>query len=123
MLNCFSVFDKKAEAFLTPFFLPTQGVAERSFQQCIEDQNHQFSLNPEDYILYHHGEFNIHTGVFVPLDHPEPILDGITCYKAIPKEKHELHRLRTAEIMRREEQNERMRKHRKKKKEKKNEKE
>ncbi len=57
-LEIFSVFDSKAEAFLPPFFLPMIGQATRVFQNCANDEAHQFGANPADYTLFHLGSFN-----------------------------------------------------------------
>lgn len=59
----FSIHDSKAEAYINPFFLPTEGLATRSFGDCVNDPNHQFYLNPADYTLFAIGEFDSDTGV------------------------------------------------------------
>lgn len=57
----FTVFDQAAEAYLTPFFLHSEGMAKRSFKDAIGDQSHQFGMNPEDYTLFHIGEYDDET--------------------------------------------------------------
>lgn len=57
-LHIFSVFDEKAEAYITPFFLPTIAMALRTFTDCAIDPEHQFGRHPADYTLYHVGTFD-----------------------------------------------------------------
>ncbi len=54
----FAVHDVKAEAYLPPFFLHTAGMAKRVFQDCVNDENHQWGRNPHDYTLFQLGAFN-----------------------------------------------------------------
>lgn len=54
----FTIYDDKAKAFLTPFFLPESGMAIRAFRDCINSADHQFGKNPEDYTLFTVGEFS-----------------------------------------------------------------
>lgn len=61
----FSVFDKKAGAYLPPFFLPEVAVAQRAFRDCVGDKSHAFGRHPEDYSLVHLGEFDDATGELV----------------------------------------------------------
>lgn len=65
----FSVFDQKAQAYLPPFFMHAEGMAIRSFGDCIEDPEHQFGKHPEDYTLYEIGEFDDSKGMVKPLPH------------------------------------------------------
>ena len=57
----FSVYDSKAEAYLPPFQADTLGLAERMFQDTINDPRTPFHKHPEDYTLYHIGTFDSHT--------------------------------------------------------------
>lgn len=64
-LQCFAVHDKKAQAFITPFYLPNEMMASRTFMDCINDDSHQFSKHPEDYSLFLIGTFDMNSGEFV----------------------------------------------------------
>jgi hypothetical protein len=70
-LKMFTVRDSKAEAYLTPFFLPNRGMAARVFGDCVGDRNHQFARHPEDHSLFELGDFDDVTGAIVL--HPEPV--------------------------------------------------
>jgi len=54
----FSVFDVKATAYGTPFFMPTIGMAIRAFTDVAADPQTQINKHPEDYVLYELGEFD-----------------------------------------------------------------
>jgi len=56
--NIFTIYDSKAHAYLTPFFLHNQDMAIRIFADCINDQSHQFGKHPEDYTLFHIGSWS-----------------------------------------------------------------
>lgn len=51
----FTIHDAAANAYLPPFCLPEQGMAMRTFGDCINDPKHQFSLHPSDYTLFRIG--------------------------------------------------------------------
>lgn len=65
-LNIYTVFDTKANAFLPPFFLPTDGMAVRTFKDAAEDEKHAFYKNAEDYILYRIGSYDDGTALLTP---------------------------------------------------------
>ncbi len=54
----FTIYDSKAEAYLPPFFLPTEGMAARTFQECCNSADHQFGKHPHDYTLFKLGTFD-----------------------------------------------------------------
>lgn len=58
ILNIFSVFDSKAEAFMSPFFMNSKGSAIRAFTEISHDKTHAFGKNPEDFTLFHLGSWN-----------------------------------------------------------------
>jgi len=60
----FSVYDTKAEAWLPPFFLPTLGMAQRMFADCVNDIRHAFSRHPADYTLFLLGSFDDGSAVY-----------------------------------------------------------
>jgi len=59
----FAIFDAAAERYIDPFPAPTLQVAIRGFQEACESDGHQFKKFPEDYALYHIGEFDAELGV------------------------------------------------------------
>ena len=67
-LEIFAVYDQKAQAYLPPFFVPTTGMGQRMFANCIQEEGHPFNLNPSDYTLYHIGSFEDSTAELTPRD-------------------------------------------------------
>lgn len=63
-LEIYSVYDSIAEAYITPFFLPNEGMALRTFGDMVNDQNHQFGKHPDQYTLFFFGEFDVSQGEF-----------------------------------------------------------
>lgn len=75
-LNAYSVMDVKSKLFARPHFQQTDGVAIRSFSQACEDDSTELNKYPEDFSLYHVGEFDIETGVLKPLERPKQICNA-----------------------------------------------
>ena len=59
-----SVHDSKAAAYLPPFLLPRSEMAVRTFSDCINSKDHQFSKHPADYTLFRLGMFDDEKGEF-----------------------------------------------------------
>lgn len=57
-MNIFTVYDTKAEAYLTPFYLKTKGLAVREITTCVNNPEHQFAKYPHDYVLFHLGTYD-----------------------------------------------------------------
>lgn len=66
VLNVYSVYDLKAKAFLSPFFLPQDAMAVRALIDAVSDSTHQFAKHPEDYQLFKLGSFDDALGVLTP---------------------------------------------------------
>lgn len=61
-LYAFSVLDKKAEYFSTPFFTRSLGEAVRGFGDEARNPDSQLAKHPNDFELYHIGYFHQHNG-------------------------------------------------------------
>jgi len=81
----FSVYDAKAEAYMQPWFLPTEALAVRAFQDCANDPEHNFGKHPEDYTLFMVGAWSPETGTLTCPDTPFAVLTGISAIH--PKKK------------------------------------
>lgn len=66
----YAVRDRAADAFIPPFFLPTDGMAIREFLQAAKDQNSKFFQHPTDFSLYKLGSFDDSNGMVRPLVEP-----------------------------------------------------
>lgn len=58
ILNAFTVYDCKAEAYLPPFFTLTPALAIRSFQTAANQEGHDFNKYAADYTLFQIGYFD-----------------------------------------------------------------
>lgn len=65
-MKIYTIYDQKAEAYLTPFFLPTNAAAIRSISDLVNDLDHQFGKHSSDYMLYLIGEYDEQTGTILP---------------------------------------------------------
>lgn len=68
VIRYYSVRDKKAEAFMTPFQARTDAEAIRSFTDACSDDKSPFYRYPEDFVLYRVAEWNETIGSFVPVN-------------------------------------------------------
>lgn len=65
----FTIFDTKAGYYLTPFFALNAGMALRSFEDMVNNDQTTLFLHPEDYSLICLGEYDDSVGVIVTSDH------------------------------------------------------
>ena len=72
-LNICSVKDRAADAFGRPMFVPSTGVAIRSFSDELNrnDADNQLYNHPDDFDLYEFGVFDDNTGLFDLYDQPK----------------------------------------------------
>ncbi|AXL14758.1 nonstructural protein [Microviridae sp.] len=73
----YTIYDSKAEAYLPPFFMHQQGMALRTFTDCVNDPNHAFGKHPEDYTLFNAGIFDDDLGT-ITQDKLESVANGLT---------------------------------------------
>lgn len=73
----FTVYDEKAEAFLPPFMLPKIQMAIRTFTDTVNNPETQIFLHPEDYQLFHLGEFDNTSATYQLLSSPKPLGNGL----------------------------------------------
>jgi hypothetical protein len=68
-----TVKDRAADAFGRPMFVPSVGVAIRSFSDEVnrDDPENQLNRHPDDFDLYELGEFDDNTGLFDLHDQPK----------------------------------------------------
>lgn len=66
-IQIFSIYDSKAKVFSQAFFSPNIAVALRSFSVAVNDRETQLFKHPEDFSVFHIGEFDDDTGLLVPL--------------------------------------------------------
>lgn len=73
-----SVKDRAADAFGRPMFVPSTGVAIRSFTDEVNraDKDNQLFNHPDDFDLYDHGIFDDQTGKFELHELPQQLAIG-----------------------------------------------
>lgn len=77
ILKIFSIYDEKAHAYLPPFFLPTDGMALRTFSDCINSDTHQFGQHPSDYTIFHLGHFDDSNGELILGESSKSLGNGV----------------------------------------------
>lgn len=72
-LRILSVYDRAAQAYARPMFLPSAGVGIRSFSDEVNriDSENNFYHHSEDYELFDLGEFDDHNASFYLLEFPK----------------------------------------------------
>lgn len=81
-LNIFSIYDEKAQAYNTPFFQSHVGQAIRGFQDLCKDSQSTLFGHPEDFSLYHVGEFDDNDAKIISF--PEPrLVSRATEFRAV----------------------------------------
>lgn len=73
ILKLVSIYDAKAQVFSAPIAFPTNGVAERSFADEVNNPNSQYAKHPEDFTLFHIGDYDDATGKVDNLSTPYSI--------------------------------------------------
>lgn len=92
-MKIFAIYDRKAELYNTPFFLPHTAIAERHFsRQVIDDGSSVLHTNPADFALCELGSFDEKTGQISMLEGPEEVTDAekvLDAYYALEGSKKE----------------------------------
>lgn len=61
-LQAYVVYDRAASVYSQPMFVLNEAVMLRIIKNCLNNPEHNYSLNPDDYTLYSIGEFDDNTG-------------------------------------------------------------
>lgn len=77
----FSIRDTKSAIYSDPFYAITHGVAERNFHEIANDSSSIVYKHPEDFDLYHIGEFDDNTGKCQILETPKHVMKAVHCRK------------------------------------------
>jgi hypothetical protein len=68
-----AVKDRAVDAFNRPLYVPTVGVAIRSFNDECNKKDSELNAHPEDYDFYELGQWDDQTAIYTPLDVPRVI--------------------------------------------------
>lgn len=77
MKNIYCIYDSKAEAYMSPWFVDKDGQALREFQDAVQNRDTPFNKHPEDYTLFKIGTYDQNTGKLSSLDTPVSMGVGI----------------------------------------------
>lgn len=67
--------------YMAPVFVENTDIGKMAIQMCVNDPEHQFSHNPENFTLYDLGDFNPETGILTT-HNPELVSDLTSlCFK------------------------------------------
>lgn len=75
-LNVYSIYDTAVGAYMRPFFLQSDGQAQRMFKDLVQDKEHDVGKHPEDYSLVRIGSYNDQKGKLEPED-VEALVTGL----------------------------------------------
>jgi len=79
-LRAFSIFDQKAKAYMSPFFMSEVGQATRSFTDMVNSSEHVLQKHPEDYVLFEVGQFDDASGLLSAYDGPELVVTALQVF-------------------------------------------
>lgn len=77
-LQIYAIYDMKAKAYLQPFYMHNGEMATRDFTNIVNDPQTRVGRNPEDYQMFHLGQFDDITGELSPQP-PMLIASGAAC--------------------------------------------
>lgn len=60
----YTVYDSKAEAYLNPFHMNTNGEALRAWKAAVKDPQTNFNKFPSDFTLFEIGTYDSNTGSY-----------------------------------------------------------
>lgn len=79
-----AAYDKKARAFMHPFYCAHTDVGVRTFSQAANAADHQVSQHPEDFALFHLGTFDDENGLFNLMSIPTHVVEAVQLKKGGP---------------------------------------
>lgn len=82
-LQIFSIYDKVAESYMPPFFMPNTGSAIRAFCDEINRSGSNLAAHPHDVDLYHIGGFCDTYCDLIPFKKPRLLLSGFNALRTL----------------------------------------
>lgn len=78
-----AVRDSAVDAFMRPFFVPSTGMAIRSFRDEVNRADSEMAKHPQDYELFQLGMFDEDTGRFSNAEAPRSLIRGADCKEKV----------------------------------------
>ncbi len=72
-----AIYDSKAEAYSQPMYFQSTGQAVRSFSDECNRKDSNIGMHPEDYTMFHFGDFDERTGAFDFLTAPVALSQAV----------------------------------------------
>lgn len=82
----YSIYDRKALFYQAPWSALTDGAAVRLLSDAVADPQSNISRHPNDYVLFHVGDWDDQKGTFVPLAAIAHVIDASALVKALQSE-------------------------------------
>lgn len=76
-LQVFAIYDSKVKDFANPFFMHSKGELQRGFTELVNDPKTKLNKYPEDFSVFHLGEYNSESGALIPLQAPERLFTAL----------------------------------------------
>lgn len=74
LLQIFAIFDTAAEVYSPPFFQKSIGLALRTFSDTAQDASTTIYQHPQDFTLFHVGQYDDQTAGIEALKTPKPLI-------------------------------------------------
>lgn len=84
ILKVFSLFDSKAAAYASPFFMLNEQSAVRELSDLVNEPTSKVHRHPEDYTLFELGEWDDGLGEFRTFN-PRPVVNSASLVRVLPK--------------------------------------
>ena len=86
ILKAYTIYDKAAKAFNTPFFMHNKALAIRAFEDNVNSQEeNNITKHPEQFSLFCLGEYDDSKAQFTLLDQPELEATALELVKHTPE--------------------------------------
>jgi hypothetical protein len=77
-VQMYSIYDKAAQAYVTPFFMHNKALAMRAFEDNINSkEENNINKHPEQFSLFCLGELDDSTGLITPKEQPELVCSAL----------------------------------------------
>lgn len=80
-MKIFAILDKKAGAYMEPFFFPNKGLALRAFEEFVNSEKSTAFKYPADFSIWAIGEYDEKLGVITSLPKPEHVDEALNVLK------------------------------------------
>lgn len=95
IIQIFAVYDSKAKAYNTPFFMHTKEMAIREFTNASISSESIFFNHPLDYTLFHLGEYNDEIAHMESLTAPDFLITSTQAQSAYANTSENLKRIKS----------------------------